>query len=275
MLYEDCNPAINPTLTRNLMNKVTGHAVVLGGSGGIGREVVLAVARAGASAVSFTYGKNKDAAESLASELSEMGVRSYFASVPRLDEAAFASFLEEAVRALGEEPSMAVDTIGISPNQGHAEQKLSHKHPEYPGWAEVFEVNVFGSFAALRTLAGRMQSKGMEGSIVLITSTNGVNSQAEYSVHYDASKAAQAHMMRTLAEPYARHSIRINAVAPGWVDTSMNMTLPPGEKEKETAKIWLERFARPEEIANVVIFLLSSDSSYIVGQNVLVDGGYR
>jgi 3-oxoacyl-[acyl-carrier protein] reductase len=82
-------------------------------------------------------------------------------------------------------------------------------------------------------------------------------------------------MGRTLAEPYAKAGIRINSVAPGWVNTSMNRTLPPEEKEKEIAKIWLGRFAEPEEIATVVVFALSPASSFIVGQNILVDGGYR
>ena len=257
------------------ISTIEGHAVVLGGSGGIGREIVRAIAASGAGAVSFTYGKNKKAAEELAQELAQIGVKSFYGSVERLDEAGFDKFLGDAVSAIGEEPSMAVDSIGISPNQSHTLQKLDYDDPQNPGWKQVFETNVFGSFSALRALAGRMKDKGVKGSITLITSSNGINSQAEYSVHYDSSKAAQAHMMRTLAEPYAKSGIRINAVAPGWVSTSMNDTLPPGEKENETAKIWLGRFAAPEEIAQVVIFLLSSASSYIVGQNILVDGGYR
>ena len=83
-------------------------------------------------------------------------------------------------------------------------------------------------------------------------------------------------MMRTLAEPYAKDGIRVNAVAPGWVHTTDDM-LPPDQAEidNETAKIWLKRFAEPQEIASVVTFLLGSSSSYIIGQNILVDGGYR
>ncbi len=258
------------------ISKISGHAVVLGGSGGIGRTIVLALAASGASAVSYTYGKNEKAAQELALELKALGVGTYFASVERLDENGFNTFLEDAVATVGEEIVMAVDAIGISPNQVHEEQKLDSGESKKEGWLQVFEVNVFGSFSALRSIAGRMKAKGMKGAIVLITSSNGVNSQAEYSVHYDASKAAQAHMMRTLAEPYAKDGIRVNAVAPGWVRTSNDM-LPPDQSEidKETAKIWLKRFAEPDEIASVVIFLLGSGSSYVIGQNLLVDGGYR
>lgn len=259
------------------------HAVVLGGSGGIGRDVVRALAVNGVKHISYTYGKNKRIADELGSELEGKGVQAYYAPLERLDENGFRRFLEDAVAAQGEEVSMAVDTVGLSPNRPHLKQLLDH--PASPdkdeaGWLQVFETNVFGSFIAVRTVATRMKEKGVHGSIVLITSSNGVNSQAEYSVHYDASKAAQAHMMRTLAEVYAPSGIRINAVAPGWVRTSADMNVSPEEEAKETAKIWSapvrkDAYAAPAEIATVIVFLLSSGASYIVGQNILVDGGYR
>lgn len=256
--------------------KVEGHAVVLGGSGGIGREIVRALVAYGASAVSFTYGKNKDAAEALVNELQKLGVKVYTASIHRLDEDGLKKFLDDAVATTGMEIAVAVDTIGISPNQDHREHKIDSAEAGKEGWRQVYETNVFGSFIALRTIAERMVAKGVPGAITLVTSSNGVNSQAPYSVHYDSSKAAQAHMALALAEPYATNErIRINCVAPGWVATAMNATLPPGEKEKETAKIWLGRFAEPKEIASVIAFLSSSAASYIVGQNILVDGGYR
>lgn len=249
------------------------HAVVLGGSGGIGREVVRALAANGVTKISYTYGKNKQAADELGKELEGKGVQAYCASIERLDENGFRKFLDDAVAALGEEVSMMVDTIGISPNIPHMEQTGED-------WQKVYGVNVVGSFYATRSAVKRMREKGVRGSIVLITSTNGVNSQAEYSVLYDAAKAAQIQMLRTLAEDYAPDGIRLNGVAPGWVRTSMNDTLPPGEEEKEAAKIWLAKarkdaFASPAEIATVVVFLLSSGASYIVGQNLMVDGGYR
>jgi len=121
---------------------------------------------------------------------------------------------------------------------------------------KVFEVNVFGCFASTRAVADRMQAKGIKGSIVLITSTNGINSHSSISAHYDSSKAAQGHMMKILAEEYASAGIRINGVAPGWIDTSLNDTLPEDERTKEMAKIWSGRFAEPHEIAVFVAFIL-------------------
>lgn len=259
------------------VNHVAGHALVLGGSGEIGREVVKALVANGASAISFTYGKNEEAAKKLAKELRKSGIKKvYYASVkiPTTDSEVpeFEEFLDDAVHAVGEEIVVAVNTVGISPNQTFEEQKIEGKE----GWRDVYETNVLGSFLSTRAIAKRMTEKSVHGSITLITSTNGVNSQAEYSAHYDSSKAAQAHIVKTLAEPLAqRHEIRLNGVAPGWVDTSLNDSLPGGEREKEERKIWLKRFAYPYEIASVVAFIAGTGGSYIVGQNIMVDGGYR
>jgi NAD(P)-dependent dehydrogenase (short-subunit alcohol dehydrogenase family) len=78
-----------------------------------------------------------------------------------------------------------------------------------------------------------------------------------------------------LAEEYAPAGIRINGVAPGWIDTSMNDTLPEDELIKEMAKIWSGRFAEPHEIAVFVAFIVGSGGAYTYGQNFMVDGGYR
>ncbi len=248
--------------------KVEGHVLVLGGSGGIGSEIVRALVAFGATAVTFTYGKNKEAALDLKQELEAQGVKVHFGSPNRLDKEAFQVFLEEAIVLQGSEITAMVDAIGISPNTHHLEQTIEE-------WRKVMDVNVVGAFVSTRAVLERMREKEVKGSVVLITSTNGINSWASYSMHYDASKAAMVPMVRGYAEEYAKYSIRVNGVAPGWIDTDMNSTLPPGEKDKETAKIWLGRFATPAEVASIVAMLSSSAGSYITGQNIMVDGGYR
>lgn len=247
--------------------RIEGHALVLGGSGGIGSEVVRALVANGVKAISFTYGSNKKAADALSAELKAEGVKSYAASVDFLDAKAFEKFLDEAVSAVGEEISLAVNAVGISPDTPLQEQTAEL-------WRKVYDVNVVGPFLTTRSIADRMKRKSVNGSIILITSTNGINSQAPYSAAYDSSKAAEAHMMKILAEEYAP-DIRINGVAPGWIETKMNDTLPPGEKEKETEKTWAKRFADPAEIASAIVFFLGSGGSFIYGQNLVVDGGYR
>ncbi len=244
------------------------HAVVFGGSGGIGKAVVKELAAHGVGAVSFTYGRNKITADELRKEIEGLGVKCYIASPARLEQSEIETFLEASALAVGEEITMMVDTVGVSPDTDFPDQTAEI-------WQNVYGVNVTGSFLALRATADRMKEKGIKGSIVLITSTNGINSYAPFSGPYDAAKAAQALMMRSNAEKYAKEAgIRINAVAPGWVDTKMNDTVPPDEMKKELEKIWIKRQAEPKEIASIIAFLLSSESSFIFGQNLMVDGGY-
>jgi NAD(P)-dependent dehydrogenase (short-subunit alcohol dehydrogenase family) len=250
--------------------RVSGHALVLGGSGGIGYEVILALVTHGATAISFTYGKNKTKADEVVNELSKQGIKAYAEAVNQSDEVAFKQFLENAVTTNGEEISVAVNTIGISPNISFEDQTLDGEN----GWRNVFEVNVFGCFISTRALAQRMKAKQVKGVITLITSTNGINSQSSISAHYDASKAAQGMFMRIVAEEYAP-DVRINGVAPGWINTKMNDTLPADERAKEMERIWVKRFADPKEVASFVAFVSGTGASYIYGQNLMIDGGYR
>ena len=253
------------------LGRVDGHALVLGGSGGLGSEVVRALVANGASAMTFTYGRNKTAADALVAELNGLGVKAHAAPVDQSNEEGFKQLLEDAASIQGQEISIAVNTIGISPNVRIEDQMLDGKD----GWRNVFEVNVNGCFLSTRALAERMKDKGIRGSIVLITSTNGINAQSQISTHYDSSKAAQSHMMKIFAEHYAPAGIRINAIAPGWIETPMNDTLPADERERELGKIWAKRFAEPYEIAAFVAFVAGTGGSYAYGQNFMVDGGYR
>lgn len=111
------------------------------------------------------------------------------------------------------------------------------------------------------------------GKIVNISSTNGINAFSPYAMDYDASKAGIIIITRDFAKELAP-KVRVNSVAPGWVDTAMNKDLPKDLVKEETEKIYLKRFAQPEEIAKAVLFLVSDDSSYISGITLMVDGGY-
>lgn len=256
--------------------KVSGHALVLG-AGGIGTEIVRALVANGATAVSFTYNSGKEKAEALKSELEEAGVKVYIFQHSGLSdetEAEFKQALQTAVDTIGIEFSVAVDTIGISPNVDYLKQSLGSVERDQEGWHRVFGVNVFSSALAARAILERMREHDVKGSFVIITSTNGINSYADISWPYDESKAALDLRVKLLSKLYVRHGIRVNGVAPGWIDTAMNKTLPTDYREREMAKIGAGRFAEPAEVATVVAFLSSSGATYIHGQNIIVDGYY-
>jgi 3-oxoacyl-[acyl-carrier protein] reductase len=256
------------------ISRVSGHALVFGGSGGIGREIVRALVASGATAISFTYGRNKRAAEELAEELRAEGVHTHYASIDipttDTDVAAIERFLDNAVLAVGEEISVAVNTIGISPNIPLHEQTIDH--PEH-GWKQVFAVNAIGNFFLARTVAERMKAKKIMGAIVFLSSDNATVSWSPISAHYDASKAAVEQSVLNLAMHY--RPIRVLAVAPGWTNTPMNDTLPEDERKNTLSRIWLGRYAEPSEIARVVAFVAGSGGSFINGTTVVVNGGYH
>ena len=123
---------------------------------------------------------------------------------------------------------------------------------------KTLDVNLIGPFLLTRELSKHINDNG---SIVNISSTNGIDTYYPYSLDYDASKAGLISLTNNLSQIYA--PIRVNAVAPGWVMTDMNKELDEEYVKEESSKILLDRFAEPEEIANVVYFLASEEASYI------------
>ena len=138
-------------------------------------------------------------------------------------------------------------------------------------WKKTLDVNLLGVFLCSKYVAPHMSKNG--GRIVNISSTSGVNSFSTESMDYGAAKAGVIILTRTLAKELAP-KILVNSIAPGWIDTYMNKDLPKDYVEKETEKIYLKRFAKPEEVAKAILFLSSDDASYITGITLIVDGGY-
>lgn len=136
---------------------------------------------------------------------------------------------------------------------------------------KILDVNLIGPFILSRKVGNYMLKQGF-GSIINVSSTNALDTYYEYSLDYDASKAGLVSLTHNLAKYYAPN-IRVNAVAPGWVDTEMNKELDSSYTKEECEKIYLKRFAKPEEIAKAIYFLASDDASYITGEVLRVDGG--
>ena len=134
---------------------------------------------------------------------------------------------------------------------------------------KTLDTNLIGPFLLTKHIE-KYINKG--GTIINISSTNGIDTYYEYSLDYDASKAALISLTHNLALHFAPN-IRVNAVAPGWINTEMNKNLDENYKKEEENKILLKRFAEPEEIAKVVYFLSTDDAKYINNEVIRVDGG--
>lgn len=155
-----------------------------------------------------------------------------------------------------------VNNAGISIDQ-ILEDKTSKE------FSEVLNTNLIGPFLIMK-YGSKLMDKG---SIINITSTNGIDTEYIESVDYDASKAGVISLTRNFANILAPN-IRVNAIASGWVNTDMNKELDEEYRNNECKKILLGRFAEPEEIANVVYFLSSENASYINKTVIRVDGGF-
>lgn len=131
---------------------------------------------------------------------------------------------------------------------------------------KVLDVNLLGPFLTIKYM-GKIMYKNKKGSIINIASNNGLDECYPSSLDYDASKAALINMTKNLAKYYVPY-VRVNAVAPGWIDTNMCQN-----DEVDVEKIALKRIGKPEEIAEVVYFLASDKASYVNGEIIRVDGG--
>ena len=134
---------------------------------------------------------------------------------------------------------------------------------------KILDVNLIGTFLCCKHIGTYMKEQGY-GSIVNISSTNGIDSFYPYSMDYDASKAGVISLTHNFALEYAG-TVRVNTIAPGWINTEMNKELGEEYEKEESKHIILGRFAEPEEIAEAVYF--AATSSYLDDSIIKIDGG--
>jgi 3-oxoacyl-[acyl-carrier protein] reductase len=242
-----------------LSNKV---AIVTGGTKGIGRSVVLALCREGADCA-FTYAKDSRMAGSLAQEVKDLGRRAAPFQLDVRDFEGAKLFIEEVKKTFGR-LDILVNNAGIT-----RDKSLMMMNRE--DWADVIDTDLTGVFNTTRACIITFL-KQKSGNIVNVSSVSGIH-PLPGQVNYAAAKAGVIGFTKSLAKEVAPYNIRVNAVAPGFIDTDMTAGFSEKFREKAMKMIPLDRFGAPDEVAQAVVFLLSDRSRYITGEVLQIDGG--
>lgn len=242
-----------------LLNKV---ALVTGASRGIGRAIVRVICEAGADCA-FTYSRDRVSAQSLAEEVMGIGRKALPFQLDARDFEGAKTLIEEVKKEFGK-LDILVNNAGIT-----RDKSLMMMSKE--DWSDVIDTNLTGVFNATRACIITFL-KQKSGNIVNISSVSGVH-PLPGQVNYAAAKAGVIGFTKSLAKEVAPYNIRVNAVAPGFIDTEMTAALGEKNREKFLSMIPLGRFGTPDEVAKVVLFLLGSESGYITGQTIQLDGG--
>ncbi len=160
-----------------------------------------------------------------------------------------------------------VDNAGVSP-KGPEGGRLGVLETDYATWLQVFNVNLFSTALLARGLFAEL--KAAQGTIINVTSIAGSRVHPFAGVAYATSKAALSALTREMAYDYGQHGIRVNAIAPGEIDTSI---LSPGTQDIVERNIPMHRLGKPEEVASLIHFLCTNGASYINGAEIQVNGG--
>ena len=239
-------------------------AIITGSSRGIGRATAIEFAKQGAKVV-VNYNKSKEEAEKVVEEITRLGTEaiSIKADVSKPDEVKL--MINKTLEKFG--------SINILVNNAGMVAPKPFLELTTDDWKKTLDTNLLGVFICSQAVVPHMM-KQKSGKIVNISSIRGLGHCGRTSVYvYNSSKAGVINFTKTLAKELAPF-INVNSVAPGWVETEMNKKASPELRESENNKIYMKRFAKPEEIAKAIAFLASDDSSYITGQVLVVDGGY-
>jgi 3-oxoacyl-[acyl-carrier protein] reductase len=235
--------------------------LITGSSRGVGRATALEFAREGAIVI-VNYSSSEDKANSLVNEIIQLGSKAVAIRCDVSQEDQVKSMIDEIISKFGK-LDILVNNAAIVFDVPLFEKTVEE-------WQKTMAVNLIGSFfCAKYSSKYLLESKG---NIVNVCSTSGYNNFAPTSADYDSSKVGLISLTKNLAKELAP-TVRVNGVAPGWIDTDMNKELPQDLIDDEMKKVLLGRMAKPEEIAKTILFLASNDASYLTGSIIFVDGG--
>ena len=237
-------------------------AIVTGGTRGIGRAIVLMLANEGAD-VAFTYLKSAKVADELVKEIEGLGRKALALQIDVRDFQKSKELVEKVKLTFGR-LDILVNNAGITKDKA---LMLMAKED----WQDVIDTNLGGTFNVTRNAIVTFL-KQKKGNIFTITSVSGIAGMSR-QVNYASSKAGIIGFTKSLAKEVAGLGVRVNAVAPGFVETDMVSGLKEEYKNQLTAMIPLSRFGKVSDVSGVVKFLLSEAASYITGQTIVVDGG--
>ncbi|MFZ5800555.1 MAG: 3-oxoacyl-[acyl-carrier-protein] reductase [Candidatus Omnitrophota bacterium] len=237
-------------------------AIVTGASRGIGREIALRLAREGAQ-VAFNYLQAKEAAESLLKGIESSGAEAMAAQCDVRDFAAVKEWVESVRQRFGR--------LDILVNNAGVLRDKAFMLMEKNDWDAVVDTNLNGLFNVTRACIVTFL-KQKSGQIVNISSVSGIIGTSRQT-NYAASKAGIIGFTKSFAREVGPYNIRVNAVAPGYIETEMVTTFKEDYKKQLLEKIPLKRFGAAKEVADAVMFLLSPAGKYITGGVLVVDGG--
>ena len=236
--------------------------LVTGSSRGIGAATIKEFARHGFDVV-INYSVSANEAYELQKEIQQFGVKSLVVKCDISNEDEVKNMVNQIISSFG--------TIDVLINNAGVAKDTSFDNQTVEGFQRTLNVNLIGTFLVSKYI-GDIMYQNQNGTIINISSTNGIDTTYPESIDYDASKAGVISLTRNLAKAYAPY-VRVNSVCPGWVNTTMNKDLSEEFRNREINKILLGRFAEPEEVAETIFFV--SQCKYINDAIIRVDGGER
>lgn len=243
-------------------------AIVTGAGRGIGRAIARKLAQEGAKVVVAEI--HEQDAGNVCDEINGEDGEAFPVVVDLTDEKAVARLVDATVTRFGR-VDILVNNAGISPKKNGSKAFLTEI--DLDEWNEVLKVNLTSVFLCCKAALPLMEKQKC-GTIISIASCAALDGGFLAASHYVASKGAICAMTRTLAREVAPHGIRVNAIAPGRIQTPMALLTSEEKNRQALQRIPLGRFGTPEDVANAVAYLASDESAYMTGTTLNLSGGY-